>query len=279
MSAPAGLIAETLAAGAALEVAGERPYTLAPEGAPGYRPAREHLDDRTALERQLDDGSAELGVARRDIPATFIAQLYAWALAAPMAAALLSTGRVPALDPASVSIAPARGTRAPAFGLRATTIAVLPGDAAAAAPGTRTVPGRGALVGVLWQAVAAHLDTLVPALAAASGRPRRALWRVAHDGVAGAVMRLGELTDAREASWALWEEARTHAPARLAGGARPVLVDVDGTPEMLLERAGCCLAYRCPAFPQPCVGCPLTPAAERPARLAAARRQRGAAVG
>ena len=196
-----------------------------------------------------------------------------------MAAALLSTGRVPALDPACVAIAPARGTRAPAFGLRATTIAVLPGDPAAGAPGTRTVPGRAGLAGVLWRAVAGHLDLLVPALAAASGRPRRALWRVAHDGVAGAITGLGELTDARAAAWALWEEVGSHAPARLAGGARPVLVEVEGTQEMVLERAGCCLAYRCPAFPQPCVGCPLTPAAERPARLAAARRQRGAAVG
>ena len=251
MRPAAGLVAETLAPGAALEIAGQRPYGLAPEGTPGFRPALEYLRDAAALRRRLDEGRAELDVSRSDIPATFVAQLHAWALSAPPAAALLATRRVPVLAPASVAIAPARGTRAPAFGLLDTTIAVLPGDAAAGAPGTLTVADRDGLVRVLWAAVEAHLELLVPALSTATGRPERALW--------GDASRL--------------------APPRLAGGARPVLVDVEGSPEMVLERAGCCLAYRCPAFPQPCVGCPLTPAAERPARLAAARAQRPSTVG
>jgi ferric iron reductase protein FhuF len=279
MRAATGLVAQTLAPGAALEIAGERPYGLAPEGAPGFRPALEHLRDAAALRRQLDEGRAELGVRRPDIAATFVAQLHTWALTAPVAAALLATGRAPVLAPASVAVARARGTRAPAFGLHGTTIAVLPGDVAAGAPETCTVADRDALVGVLWTAVAAHLELLVPALRQASGRPERALWRVGHDAVAIAITGLGELWNARAAAWALWEEASRLAPAPLAGGARPVLVDVEGSEEMMLERAGCCLAYRCPAFPQPCVGCPLTPAAERPARLAAARRQRPAAMG
>jgi len=271
------VIAETLAPGAAVEVGGDRPYGLAPEGAPGFRPALEHLRDTAAVRRQLDEGCAELAVPRADIPATFVAQLHAWALTAPMAAALLATARVPVLVPAMAAIAPARGTRAPAFGLHATAIAVLPGDPAAGTSGTRTVADRDALAGTLWQAVEAHLELLVPALSDASGRPERALWRVGHDAVAMAITGLGEVWNARPAAWRLWDRGSRLAPPRLAGAARPVLVDVDGTPEMVLERAGCCLAYRCPAFPQPCVGCPLTPAAERPARLAAARRQRASA--
>jgi len=279
MRPAAGLVAETLAPGAALEIAGQRPYGLAPEGTPGFRPALEYLRDAAALRRRLDEGRAELDVSRSDIPATFVAQLHAWALSAPPAAALLATRRVPVLAPASVAIAPARGTRAPAFGLLDTTIAVLPGDAAAGAPGTLTVADRDGLVRVLWAAVEAHLELLVPALSTATGRPERALWRVGHDAVAMAITGLGELWDARPAAWALWGDASRLAPPRLAGGARPVLVDVEGSPEMVLERAGCCLAYRCPAFPQPCVGCPLTPPAERPARLAAARAQRPSTVG
>ena len=266
------------APGAALEIAGQRPYGLAPEGTRGFRPALEYLRDAAALRRRLDEGRAELGVSRSDIPATFVAQLHAWALSAPAAAALLATGRVPVLAPSSVAIAPARGTRAPAFGLLDTTIAVLPEDAAAGAPGTHTVADRDALVGVLWAAVEAHLELLVPALSTATGRPEGALWRVGHDAVAMAITGLGEPgTPAPPPRRCGGGDRLT--PPRLAGGARPVLVDVEGSPEMVLERAGCCLAYRCPAFPQPCVGCPLTPPAERPARLAAARAQRPSSVG
>ena len=192
MRPAAGLVTETLAPGAALEIAGQRPYGLAPEGTRGFRPALEYLRDAAALRRRLDEGRAELGVSRSDIPATFVAQLHAWALSAPPAAALLATGRVPVLPPASVAIAPARGTRAPAFGLLDTTIAVLPGDAAAGAPGTLTVADLDALVGVLWAAVEAHLELLVPALSMATGRPERALWRVGHDAVAMAITGLGE---------------------------------------------------------------------------------------
>ena len=204
MRPAAGLVAETLAPGAALEIAGQRPYGLAPEGARGFRPALEYLRDAAALRRRLDEGRAELGVSRSDIPATFVAQLHAWALSAPAGGRAARDGaragpRSRLGGDRARARHPRTGVRAPRHDDRGAA-----GDAAAGAPGTHTVADRDGLVGVLWAAVEAHLELLVPALSMATGRPERALWRVGHDAVAMAITGLGELWDARPAAWALW---------------------------------------------------------------------------
>ncbi len=249
------LLHETLGPGAELDLHGTRPFAVELEPDAAYRPAADVLADAPRRERLLDAIAAEAATERRDIAATFAAQAHAWSVAAPMVAALLLAGRVPVLDVEAAMLADVEATRGPRVGAR---------------PGAAVVAGAGA-EDALWAALASHLAVLAPALSAATGRPEKALWRVAHDSAAQAFTVVGELTGRRDEAHAAWTRAAARAPGPLQGRARPVTLDVAGTPEVVLLRAGCCLAYRCAAYGEPCVGCPLTPDDERAARLAALR--------
>jgi hypothetical protein len=208
------------------------------------------------------------GPVRADVAATLAAQGVAWAFALPAAAALLLRRRVPGLDPARSALRLGEGSVPAEVGVGA-GVHTLPGDALADAPDAHVLRGEAALLDALWEGLEVLLAPLLAALRAATGRPERALWRVAHDALANALVAVGEVADARDEAWALWAAASPRAPARLRGRARPVALTLpSGARAPLLLRAGCCLVWRADGQ-RTCAGCPLTPDEERPALVAA----------
>lgn len=257
-----------LAPGRAVRARGGHPFEVASEAGPSFVAGTALLTGADGLADRADALSRALGTERRDIGATFFAQHHAWAIAAPMAGALLLAGRVPLLVPEAVALRAIPGSASMEVACADAQVAVADADPAAGAPGTVAVGGEDGLLRALWGVVEAHMALLAPPLSAVSGRPQSGLWRVAHDATANGFVALGEACGPRERAWAAWGRARALAPRRLRGRAEPVLVGAPGGERALVARAGCCLVWRCPGRAQPCVGCPLVPAAERAGLLA-----------
>ena len=79
----------------------------------------------------------------------------------------------------------------------------------------RRCPTRHALLAQLHAELQAHLEPLLAALAAATGRPLRALWRSAGDRLGGAFLWLGEVVGMRERAWDLGTRCmQADGPAR-----------------------------------------------------------------
>ncbi|HEY8581807.1 MAG TPA: IucA/IucC family C-terminal-domain containing protein [Capillimicrobium sp.] len=224
----------------------------APSG-PGWVGADEGCRDEALLESMLD-GVADLYLTdRRDIMAARVLEVWAFNVASPAAAALLTARRLPDVRAANVVMDPVTGSVA----LRRPTFLCLPGDPAAGHPDARVVPDDAALVAELRRALAdEHLAPLVETLNRMTRRPARALWRGAADRVVGAFEWAGQQLDCLDDAYGLATACLRGAPGPLS--ARVELVEAaDGTVGHV--RDGCCLYWRVPACTdgEPCPTCPL----------------------
>ena len=113
----------------------------------------------------------------------------------------------------------------------------------------------------------AHLEPLLEAISAATGRPLRALWRSAGDRLGGAFLWLGEVVGVRERAWELGTRCM-QAGGPLAVGAGFRVLEHAGIAEPTRNRRSCCLIWRAEGQ-DTCFTCPLTSEAERCARLEA----------
>lgn len=219
--------------------------------------------DERVLEGLLEDVAAIYQTDRRDIMATRVIEIWAWMVAAPAVATLLTARRVPDLRAANVLI----DLTVYAVALRRQTAYVLPGDEQADHPDAQVVADEAALVAQLRRALADdHLGPLVETLNRLSRRPVRALWRSAADRVADAFLYAGQQLGRADEAHALAVACLRDAPGPLR--ARVELRDCGGEP--MHVRDGCCLYWRAP-IGERCLNCPLLDDGERAARAAAQR--------
>ena len=209
--------------------------------------------------------TATSGGDRADIGGTLLAEGYAFALALRAVGTLLFGTRIPAMARDEVCLQFAAGDATitgMAFAGGAYGVA---GDPRDGDPALVTVAGEDALLEQLHAELHAHLAPLLAAIAAATGRPERALWRSAGDRLGGAFLWLGEVVGMRERAWDLGSRCmRSGEP--LAAGAGFRVLEHAGIAEPTRNRRGCCLIYRVEGNAT-CFTCPLTTEAERRARL------------
>lgn len=218
-----------------------------------------------ALEELLTRATRSGATGRADIGGTLLVESYAWALAVRAVGTLLFGCRIPAMAPrevwlefaaADVTITGVAFTGG-AFGVA--------GDAAAGDPSLLVVADEDALLGRLHEEMTGHLTPLVEAIAAATRRSQRALWRSAGDRLGGAFLWLGEVVGVRERAWELGTRCMERG-GPLAVGAGFRVLEHAGIAEPTRNRASCCLVWRAPNATT-CFTCPLTSEAERRARL------------
>lgn len=236
-------------------------------GAPaGWRPAGEIVRAGPALDDLLAKATATTGGGRADIGGTLLAEGYAFALALRAVGTLLFGTRIPAMAPDEIRLEFAGGDATisgMAFAGGAYGVA---GDGRERAASLVTLRDEDALLGRLLDEMEAHLAPLIDAIAAATGRPRRALWRSAGDRLGGAFLWLGEVVGMRERAWDLGTRCM-QGDGPLAVGAGFRVLEHAGIAEPTRNRRGCCLIYRV-AGNDTCFTCPLTAEAQRRDRLA-----------
>ena len=237
-------------------------------GAPAdWLPATELVRPGPALDDLLAKATAATGSTRADIGATLLAEGYAFALALRAVGTLLFGTRIPAMAPGVVRLEFAPGD--------ATIIGVayaggafgVTGDPCAGDPSLVVLPDEDALLAQLLAELEAHLEPLLAALSATTGRPARALWRSAGDRLGGAFLWLGEVIGMRERAWELGTRCM-QGDGPLAVGAGFRVLEHAGIAEPTRNRRSCCLIYRVPGN-DTCFTCPLTSEAVRRERLAA----------
>ncbi len=235
-------------------------------GAPaGWRSATELTRPGPALDDLLAKATATTGGGRADIGGTLLAEGYAFALALRAVGTLLFGTRIPAMAPGEVVLEFAAGDATitgMAFAGGAYGIA---GDPREGDPSLVALADEAALLRRLHEEMEAHLAPLLDAIGAATGRPHQALWRSAGDRLGGAFLWLGEVVGMRERAWELGTRCM-RSGGRLAAGAGYRVLEHAGIAEPTRNRRGCCLIYRVEGN-DTCFTCPLTPEAERRARL------------
>jgi hypothetical protein len=186
---------------------------------------------RAALASFTRDGAQE-----RRVQAAWFVQGYAWLLAAPAAACLLSEGPVPCLVPDNVAFRTPPGE----------------GFAELAIVDERRVAEGD--VGILRSSLERHLDSLLahPELGTL-GRRARAL--LASDACATAFLFAGERLGCEERSVAALREFLAPAGS-LQAPANLLRVNGAGAPRTVRRRCSCCLAYRVAGLER-CEDCPL----------------------
>ncbi len=260
----AGALAQTLAAVRASfgghDVLGMR------IGAPdGWRPATELTRPGPALDELLALATTATATGRVDIGATLLAEGYAWALAMRAVGTLLHDRRIPAMAHDEVRVEHAAGDATitgMAFAGGAFGIA---GDPLEGDPSLVVLDDEAALLRRLHAELQAHLEPLLDAIGAASGRPQRALWRSAGDRLGGAFLWLGEVTGRRGLAWDLGTRCM-EAGGPLAVGSGFRVLEHAGIAEPTRNRRSCCLIWRAEGQ-DTCFTCPLTAEAERHRRL------------
>ena len=219
------------------------------------------------LEDLLARATLATRTGRADIGATLLAEGYAWALAVRAVGILLFGRRIPALAARDVRLQLATD------GVTITGVAFaggaygVAGDGRAGDPALVVLRDEDALLACLHEELAAHLAPLLEAIAAATGRPLRSLWRSAGDRLGGAFLWLGEVIGARDRAWELGTRCmEREGPLAVGAGFR--VIEHAGIAEPTRNRAGCCLIWRAPETAT-CFTCPLTRETERHARLEA----------
>ncbi|MEU2062659.1 (2Fe-2S)-binding protein [Streptomyces sp. NPDC013455] len=207
--------------------------------------------------------------ARPDVVASFGLHRYAWSACLLITVPWFLHRRVPRLPVTHVSYDRAAGRMAVR---RPGTVALLPGDPAAALPGTVVVADEEALRAEVRAAVAEHLEPVLAAFGPRMRRRGRALWGMATDEVVEGLWYVAGLLGEREAARAVRELELLLPGATLpyAGSAGfRVLAGPDGAPVATRDRASCCMFYT--VRPQDtCATCPRTCDRARVAKLTAA---------
>ena len=237
-------------------------------GAPArWLPARDATTPGAALDDLLARATSATATGRADIGGTLLAEGYAWALAVRAVGTLLFGRRIPAMATGEVAIELAMADATitgVAFAGGAYGIA---GDERAGDPSLVLLADEDALLATLHDELEAHLEPLLEAISAATGRPLRALWRSAGDRLGGAFLWLGEVVGVRERAWELGTRCmRAGGPLAVGAGFR--VLEHAGIAEPTRNRRSCCLIWRAEGQ-DTCFTCPLTSETERCARLEA----------
>jgi hypothetical protein len=245
-------------------------------GAPAdWLPASAVVRASPVLVDLLARATTTSATGRADIGGTLLAEGYAWALTVRAVGTLLFGARIPAMAADEVSLELAAGDATitgVAFAGGAYGVA---GDDREGDPSLVVLADEDALLARLHEELEAHLEPLLEAIAAATGRPLRALWRSAGDRLGGAFLWLGEVIGVRERAWELGTRCmQSGGPLAVGAGFR--VVEHAGIAEPTRNRRSCCLIWRAEGQGT-CFTCPLTTEAERRSRLAA--RAAAAAVG
>lgn len=245
-------------------------------GAPGDWPtAAELAASPAALGERLARATERTASGRTDIGATLMAESYAFALALRAVGTLLFGTRIPAMAPAGVALQFADdGTTITGVAFPGAAYGIA-GDTCAADPSLTVLADEAALLAQLHAELETHLEPLLTALAASSGRPLRALWRSAGDRLGGAFLWLGDVVGMRERAWQLGTLCM-EGDGPLAVGAGFRVLEHAGIAEPTRNRRSCCLIYRAPGN-DTCFTCPLTSEAQRRERLAARAAKEAAA--
>ena len=233
----------------------------------GWLPATERIHPGPAVDDLVARATATSQTERADIGGTLLAEGYAWALAVRAVGTLLFGELVPAMAPDEVWIELAAGDATitgVAFAGGAYGIA---GDPRAGDPSLVVLADAAALLACLHEELRAHLAPLLATISDATGRPLRALWRSAGDRLGGAFLWLGEVVGVRERAWDLGTRCM-QASGPLAVGAGFRVLEHAGIAEPTRNRRSCCLIWRADGQGT-CFTCPLTPEADRRARLEA----------
>ncbi|MGW1606790.1 (2Fe-2S)-binding protein [Streptomyces eurythermus] len=243
-------------------------------GGPGWVDAAELAAGGAALDAFLAWDAAQVErdygrPARPDVVASFGLHRYAWAACLLITVPWFWHRRVPRLPVTHVRYDRAAGRMAVR---RPVSVACLPGDPAAALPGTVVVPDEEALRAEVRAAVAEHLEPVLAAFGPRMRRRGRALWGMATDEAVEGLWYVAGLSGAEEAARAARELELllpgTTPPYAGSAGFR-VLTAPDGTRLPTRDRASCCMFYT--VRPQDtCVTCPRTRDCERIAKLTAA---------
>lgn len=206
--------------------------------------------------------------ARPDVVAGFGLHRYAWPACLLITVPWFLHRRVPRLPVTHVSYDRTAGRMAVH---RPVSVACLPGDPAAALPGTVVVPDEEALRAEVRAAVAEHLEPVLAAFGPRMRRRGRALWGMATDELVEGLWYVAQLLGEPEAARAVRE-----LELLLPGATRPyagsagfrVLTGPDGSPLPTRDRASCCMFYT--VRPQDtCATCPRTCDGDRIAKLTA----------
>lgn len=262
-------LAETLAAARAR--CGGHDVLAVRLGAPdGWRAATELTGRGATLDDLLARATQASGTGRADIGGTLLAESYAWALTVRSVGTLLVGRRVPAMALDEVRLQFAAGD------VTITGVALaggaygVTGDARAGDPSLVVLPDEDALLERLHEELRTHLAPVLEAIARATDRPLRALWRSAGDRLGGAFLWLGEVVGMRDRAWELGTRCmQLGGPLAVGAGFR--VIEHAGIAEPTRNRAGCCLIWRADDTAT-CFTCPLTTEAERRARLEARAR-------
>ncbi|MFF1280840.1 (2Fe-2S)-binding protein [Streptomyces sp. NPDC058299] len=207
--------------------------------------------------------------ARPDVVASFGLHRYAWAACLLITVPWFLHRRVPRLPVTHVSYHRTAGRMAvrPPVAL-----ACLPGDPAAALPGTVVVPDEEALRTRVRAAVAEHLEPVLHAFGPRARRRGRALWGMATDEVVEGLWHVARLLGEDEERRAVRElglllPGATGPYAGAAAFRTPA--GPDGAPLATRVRASCCMFYT--VRPEDmCATCPRTRDGERTGKAASA---------
>ncbi|QTE01769.1 (2Fe-2S)-binding protein [Streptomyces cyanogenus] len=195
--------------------------------------------------------------ARPDVVASFGLHRYAWPACLLITVPWFLHRRVPRLPVTHVSYDRTAGRMAVR---RPVSVACLPGDPAAAVPGTVVVADEEALRAEVRAAVAEHLEPVLAAFGPRMRRRGRALWGMATDEVVEGLWYVARLWGEEEAERAVRELGLLLPGATLpyAGSAGfRTLTGPDGTPLRSRDRASCCMFYT--VRPEDtCATCPRT---------------------
>ncbi len=241
-------------------------------GAPDdWLPATELIRPGPRLDDLLAKATATAGTDRADIGATLLAEGYAFALSLRAVGTLLFGTRIPAMAPDELRLEFAAGDATITGVAYAGGAYGVAADPCAGDPSLALLPDEDALLAQLHAELQDHLEPLLSAIADATGRPLRALWRSAGDRLGGAFLWLGEVVGMRERAWDLGTRCM-QAGGPLAVGAGFRVLEHAGIAEPTRNRRSCCLIYRV-AGNDTCFTCPLTSEAMRRERLAARAAQ------
>lgn len=217
----------------------------------GWMPVARLLGDARMLDDALAAVGREVGSPRRDVQASLLLESYAWQLVLPLAGALIAESRIPTPGPDGTAVRLTDDGRPRAIRLLHGRFVALREDPATEHPDASVAGDQSMLDLCMRGGLIAHFEPFVQTLNAASGRPRRALWRTIADRTASALLYAGLASNRLAAAHAAAQRVLAgdpplqHPPRYSKFGEQPVHV-----------RHGCCLSWRTAAATL-CLTCPL----------------------